>query len=39
MILSKSQYNNLPDNYKQYFVEIGGGEKDEQITVRKNVHP
>lgn len=39
MILSKKQYDNLPENYKQYFIQNGGDNKDEHIATRKNVHP
>ena len=38
MILSKMQFNKLPDNYKQYFMETGGDSFDG-CSMRKNIHP
>ena len=35
MILSKKQFNNLPNEYKQYFEEIGG----DASSGGKNIHP
>jgi hypothetical protein len=38
MILSKEQFDKLPNEYKQYFVrKVGDVGSDEQT--RKNVHP
>ena len=38
MKLSKEQYDKLPDNLKQYFVEIKGGDASSD-GIRKNTHP
>ena len=39
MILSKEQYNKLPDEYKQYFERKVGGMGEYKDTLRKNIHP
>lgn len=38
VILSKEQYEKLPNKYKRYFVMNGGGNKNEHNAPRKNVH-
>lgn len=46
MILSKEQYNKLPDEYKKYFDRKVGGMGEYKVndgkrgeTLRKNIHP
>ena len=38
MILSKQQYNKLPEQYKKFFTQIGGDDLDE-CSSKKNTHP
>lgn len=35
MVISKNQYDNLPNEYKQYFERKAGGMGEQ----KKNVHP
>lgn len=37
MILSKEQYDKLPDEYKQYFNKVGGDASSDEY--KKNIHP
>lgn len=38
MLITKEQYNSLPDEYKQYFVKRGGDASSDGQSI-KNVHP
>lgn len=37
MLITKEQYNSLPDEYKQYFVKRGGDVSSDEHP--RNVHP
>ena len=37
MIISKEQYNKLPNEYKKYFNKMGGDASSDGY--RKNIHP
>lgn len=39
MKLSKEQYNSLPNEYKKYFIEIGGDVSSDEQSISRNVHP
>lgn len=37
MIISKNQFDKLPDEYKQFFIKKEGGSSSGEC--RKNIHP